>query len=94
MYDASGEREESKKLTRPSLNSRHIVFGNIILNPFPVFIILFASSGMLGVVVEAARNRAVANEAWRQCHLECEPVGGLSYVEDVAAVCNTGCLEG
>lgn len=40
--------------------------------------------------VEHLCDGAVAEEAWREGHLEGEPVFALADVEDVAGVCCTG----
>lgn len=42
--------------------------------------------------VEHLCDGAVAEEAWREGHLEGEPVFALADVEDVAGVCGTGCV--
>lgn len=40
--------------------------------------------------VEHLGDGAVAEEAWREGHLEGEPVFALANVEDVAGICGAG----
>lgn len=85
--------KESKKgwMTRTASQSHslNIVIRNIVLDPRPVRV---SVADRIRMGVEHLCDGAVAEEAWREGHLESEPVFALADVEDVAGVCGTGCV--
>lgn len=75
--------------TAPQSHRLNIVIRNVILDPRPVRV---SVADRIRMGVEHLCDGAVAEEAWREGHLEGEPVFALADVEDVAGVCGTGCV--
>jgi hypothetical protein len=69
------------ELTRSNLYSFRIVIGNIVFDPFPVYVTF---SFGFGVSVKAFGNFAIAYQAWCKCNLESKPILGLSDVKSVS----------